>query len=212
MNKKVCRIFAAGDFNGIFIRDPNDFVIAADKGLLHLEKLGVTPELIVGDFDCLGFVPSSENVLRFPAVKDYTDTALAVSEGKKLGYESFVIYGAIGGKRLEHTIANLQLAAGLANDGYEIFLSDGNTVVTAIHNSKLCFDSKQEGFISVFCVSGKACGVSLTGLKYELSDAVLTPFEPLGVSNEFIGKPSCIEVSDGTVLVLWNDSSGVFEN
>ena len=53
-------------------------------------------------------------------------------------------------------------------------------------------------------VSGEeARGVTLRGLKYELTDAALTCGMPLGVSNEFLGKEACISVADGALFVLW---------
>ena len=33
--------------------EAGDFVIAADRGLLAAEKLGITPDIIIGDFDSL---------------------------------------------------------------------------------------------------------------------------------------------------------------
>src|SRR6266849_5325796 len=61
-----------------------DLLIAADAGALVLERLGIVPDLAVGDFDTAG----PEVVARLaaqniptethPAAKDYTDTHLAI--------------------------------------------------------------------------------------------------------------------------------------
>ena len=48
----------------------------------------------------------------------------------------------------------------------------------------------------------KAEGVTLRGLKYELTDAVVTNSFPIGVSNEFIGKEAAVTVRNGTLLSL----------
>jgi len=203
MRKAICHIFAAGDYNGNFIKGSDDIVIAADAGYNHLVKLGIEPDILLGDFDTIGNIPSNlQNVIRFPTVKDYTDTHLAINEGVTRGYTSFAIYGAIGGKRLEHTIANLQLACDCVKKGYDIFLTNGETYVYPLHNSSIEFDAQQSGIISVFCMCDKASGVTIKGLKYELYDAVLTNNFPVGVSNEFIGNKAFVSVNDGTIIVM----------
>ena len=81
-----CIIFCAAGFDGLI--EPlgaEDFVIAADGGLAHVKKLGITPDRILGDFDSLGFTPEGANV--FPVEKDDTDAMLAVRRGLELGYK-----------------------------------------------------------------------------------------------------------------------------
>ena len=92
------------------------FVIAADQGLRYLEEAGITPDLIVGDFDSLGIVPQGANVVRHPVEKDDTDMMLAVKTGLARGYRTFVLYGGLGG-RLDHTYANFQTLTYLARHG-----------------------------------------------------------------------------------------------
>ena len=119
-------------------------------------------------------------------MKNETDTILAVDVGLDKGYTDFVIYGCLGG-RLDQTMASIQTAQYVANNGGRAVLIDGNTHVTVIINSSISFDKDCNGIISVFANSDKAEGVTETGLLYSLDDATLTPNFPLGVSNEFIG-------------------------
>src|SRR5699024_5310138 len=72
-----------------FVQDCPSLIIAADQGLRHLEKTGVVPDLIVGDFDSLGQVPSGENVIQHPVEKDDTDMMLAVKTGLGRGCRTF---------------------------------------------------------------------------------------------------------------------------
>ena len=44
--------------------------------------------------------------------------------------------------------------------------------------------------------------MTLRGLAYELTDAVLTNTFPIGTSNEFIGTEAQITVADGSLLVI----------
>ena len=74
----VCWIVGAGDFwPPAFTPLPGDFVIAADGGVAHLERIGAKADLALGDFDSLGHVPKCENVLAVKAenVPDFGFTA-----------------------------------------------------------------------------------------------------------------------------------------
>ena len=181
-----------------------DFLIAADKGYEALAAYGVPPNLVVGDFDSLGRTPNHPNVIQLPAAKDDTDMVYALREGLKRGYRRFVLLGGVGG-RLEHTLGNLQALSWLTTQGARGVLVGEGTVATALHNESMTFPQGLSGFLSVFCLSGTAQGVTLRNLKYELSDHPMTSEFPLGVSNEFTEAPARLAVEDGTLLVLWRD-------
>lgn len=205
----VCFIVGAGtvDPSLRLTPRPGDLLIAADGGLPAVERMGLDPHLVVGDFDSLGKCPDLPNTIVLPREKDITDTHAAISLGLERGYRRFVLYGGTGG-RLAHTLANLQLLDNLARKGCRGFLIGDGTVATAVHNGSLDLPAGMQGYLSVFCSSGTAEGVTLSGLKYELNDAQLTGSFPLGVSNEFVGVCSHIQVETGTLLVLWQDCSG----
>jgi thiamine pyrophosphokinase len=50
--------------------------------------------------------------------------------------------------------------------------------------------------------------VTLQGLKYNVSDIVLTAGFPLGVSNHFTGEEAKITVADGSLLVIYDRENG----
>ena len=76
---KTCYIIGAAELAiGRLRPSEGDFVIAADAGLLHLAKLHIKPDLMLGDFDSLGYVPSGENVEVCPVRKNDTDTMAAL--------------------------------------------------------------------------------------------------------------------------------------
>ena len=203
MSNNICYIVGAGENYGLnFTPTTEDFVIAADAGLRHLEQCGITANLVIGDFDSLNNLPAHPNTLALNPEKADTDMFAAVREGIKAGYSVFHIYCGTGG-RMDHTIANLQILAHLAQNGMQGFLFDKDSVMTAITNQKITFDKIPSGYISVFSYTEKSEGVYLQGLKYELNNATLTNTFPLGVSNEFIGRESSISVSDGTLLIVF---------
>lgn len=201
MKTGICYIVGAGENCGLdFTVGEDDLVIAADAGLRHLQDAGIRPNLIVGDFDSLHFTPESENVLKLAAEKDDTDMFIAAKEGIKAGYTEFHIYCGTGG-RIDHTIANIQMLAYLAERNLKGYLFYKDSVLTMLKNGKRIFDKSCSGYLSVFSYSEKSTGVYLQNLKYELHDAVLANSFPIGVSNEFIGKESSITVESGMLLI-----------
>ena len=106
---KRCFIFAAGTFYGLRERPAEeDLVIAADAGYRACQEAGVTPLLLMGDFDSMDQPADFANVHRVPVEKDDTDTMLAVKAGLEQGCTEFHLYGGTGGRRLDHTLGNLQ--------------------------------------------------------------------------------------------------------
>ena len=208
----ICYIVGAMEPGEIVVRrDRPALVIAADAGLTHLERQGITPDWIVGDFDSLGSTPRGDNIIRHPVEKDDTDMMLAVKTGLAQGCREFVIYGGIGG-RLDHTYANFQTLTWIAAHGGRGYLLGDGMVSTVIANGAILFPEICGGTISVFCPDGEAKGVTLRGLYYPLRDAVLTSAFPLGVSNSFTGQPAEVSVKDGRLLVMWEESiSGLLQ-
>lgn len=200
----ICYIVGAGECKKLdFTKKDGDIVIAADGGYKYLQRAGIKPDIVIGDFDSLGKAPEGEKIIRLKPEKDVTDTYAAVSEGIKCGYSRFNIYGASGG-RIEHTLANIQLIASLAEKNMQASIFDGSTVITAITAKALRFDSAYNGYISIFAHSDKCTGVCLRGLKYPLENAELSNLFPLGVSNEFLGVESEIVIGNGTAIIVYS--------
>ena len=198
----TCGVAAAGPSPVPF--RPDLFWIAADAGLTKLTEAGLKPDLVIGDFDSLGFVPDGP-VLRFPKRKDDTDTMLAVKEALRRGFRRICLYGAAGG-RLDHTVANLQTLLYADREGAECYLCGETETATVLSNGSARFAARAAGRFSAFAVNGPAEGVTLTGLSYEAAKIALSPTFPLGVSNEFVGKEAVITVTNGTLLLIWDGS------
>lgn len=202
-----CIIFCAGGFTSLAAPvETDDFLIAADGGLRHLEALDLTPSAIIGDFDSLGFTPKNATV--FPVEKDDTDAMLAVRKALELGYKEILLYGALDGPRLDHTIANLQTLQFLADNGAVGYLVGNDYIATVLKNSTLSFPETATGILSVFCMGKDAHGVTLTGLKYPLFDGTLQSGFPLGVSNHFIDASATVQVTNGSLLLLYDRING----
>ena len=203
-----CVIFCAGEFDTT--AEPlgqKDLIVAADGGLDHLKKLGRKPDLILGDFDSLGYVPEGAEV--YPVEKDDTDAMLAVRLGLEQGCDRFLLYGALEGDRVDHTLANFQLLLFLQKHSAKGWLVGDKQIVTTLWE-KQDYPATAEGIFSLFSME-YGTKVTLEGLKYELTDGLLQPDFPLGVSNQFVGKPSRVEVKNGSLLAIYDRKNGILE-
>lgn len=200
---KKCIIIGAGDFTCPEKIENGDLVIAADGGYDHAARVGIAPHLFIGDMDSLTTtLPDDIEKKAFPERKDYTDMQLSYFEGKNRGYTDFEIYGGTGG-RSDHTFANISLLLAMAEDGCRGSMISDCEIYTVIKNSSFEVNGKSGKYVSVFAIGGKATGVSIKGLDYEVDDAELTPSFALGVSNKFIGKVAEISVKDGALLIIY---------
>ncbi len=202
--EKICYIIGAGD-----VVDPNikatadDLIICADGGYKYKELLGRECDMVVGDFDSFGSIPDTDNKIVAPTEKDETDMMLAVMQGLDRDYRSFVILGALGGERNDHSVANIQLLHYIASKGARGTLLHGDEVFTAFKNDTLTLGAEHKGYISVFSLSDESRGVTIKNLKYTLDDATLYSYVPVGVSNEFMGEESSVTVRDGVLLIVY---------
>lgn len=208
MEEKTCFIVGAGSFDGLnVLPQKNDLVIAADGGYRYLKREGIEPQVLLGDFDSLERVPEHEHLVPYSPIKDDTDMALAAAYGREQGCRRFYLYGSLGG-RLDHSIANFQLMTGFSKAGMEMYLIGEGVMITAITKERICFPKEASGMISVFSMDNCSSGIWERGLKYTLQDAELTNDRTLGISNEFLGQESSIEVREGTLLILWDLKNG----
>ncbi|ETP71602.1 thiamine pyrophosphokinase [Lachnospiraceae bacterium JC7] len=233
--KRRCIIVGAGDFFGMpFTVGKNDYIIAADAGYENLKKLGITPDLIVGDFDSMhiaGVKGTTGDVkdldiyedaekaeyihhLRelkldgvetkvIDPVKNDPDMMACVRIGLEMGMREFHIIGGTG-KRIDHSIANLQILAFLAHQDARGYLYNYSQVTTAIRNTSLRFPEGMKGFFSVFSYSDHSYGVTERGLKYIINDVTLNSLTPTGLSNEFVGTEAEISVREGTLILVYD--------
>ncbi|MBP5160051.1 MAG: thiamine diphosphokinase [Lachnospiraceae bacterium] len=197
-----CVLICAGPDDGnVPAHAEGDLVIAADAGYLHAKRCGVVPDVVVGDFDSMKRIPEGLPIVKLSPVKDDTDTVSAIKLGLEKGCRVFEIYFATGG-RTAHTLANIQCLKFIKDRGADGIIYDKNTAIRLLRNESFDFDEGYKGYISVFAL-GRAKGVDIKGLKYEVNDSELDNGFPLGVSNEFVGRRAKVSVRDGELLVLY---------
>lgn len=200
---KTCFIVGAGSLcegDLSFERAEGDLLIAADAGYIPLFAAGIVPDVIVGDFDSAAKPDFDGEIITLPVVKDDTDVGFALKEGLRRGYESFVVLGGLGGERVSHSLANIQLLSYVRSRGGNAVLKRGGTRVFIIDGAYE-FGAGETGSISLFALSDGA-EVGIFGTKYDGESVSLSRSFPLGVSNAFAGTGGRVEVRSGEVLTV----------
>lgn len=201
---KRCIIVGAGEFNiSAWNKQEEDYLIAADGGYEYLREMGISPDMLIGDMDSVehDYRNKEVKVKKLPVEKDDTDMLAAIKEGLALGCREFVIYGALGGERIDHSLANIQCLLYLHHHGAKGILYGSHDRIELLCNGRVSYPASMKGIISVFAFGKDAMGVTEQGLRYSLQGATVKVEFPIGTSNEFIGQESMIEVKEGMLLI-----------
>ncbi len=196
---KICSIICGAP--DAFLPDkPEGLIICADKGLDHALSAGITPDIIVGDFDSAeNSPPKGIRVIRAQPEKDDTDTILACETAISEGCDEIRLYCALGG-RTDHTIANIQTLELLRRRGVDGMIIGRQERIYLLHERERQIP-RFRGYVSVFSY-GETCIVSEYGMKYGIVRYRLDNGYPLGVSNEVIEDLGRIIVHGGTALIV----------
>ena len=209
MERKKAFIYTGGTvFDEYVIEKPEkgDLVIAADAGYLTAKKMGITPAILLGDFDTLGEenIPDGIECLRVPAEKNDTDTQLAVRVAIERGAGEIVIVGGLGG-RIDHTLSTLAILEDLwerKNDRIFAILTDGKNRVRFIRSSGTILPRSQYRYFSLIAADETVKGITLDGCKYPLKNGRISRRNQWAVSNEITGNCALIEIGRGGVWVI----------
>ena len=201
---KTCVIIAGGDLPGTIEIPEQALVICADCGLRHARRLGIVPDVIVGDFDSYTEdLPAGCEILRLPVEKDVTDTMQAVFIGEERGCRVFHIYGVFGGARIDHSLANIQMLHTMQTRGLKGILHHRGTIVeTQSPEEGTRRYAGFDGDFSVFSLTDKSEGVTIRGCKYPAERITLQNCFPLGVSNCITADFAEISVEKGLLLIV----------
>ena len=185
----------------------DDIVIAADAGALLAKRLGVTPNIMVGDFDTLTNpdVPSGTELIRLPAEKDETDTQFAVSLALERGADEIIMIGGLEG-RLDHTLAFLSILEDLWENRQRrvpAVITSGKNRVRYLRNSGVILPRSQYRYFGVLAADSQIKGVTVEGAKYPLKNkTLLRSNRGLAISNEIVGNCALIEIKKGSAWIV----------
>lgn len=183
----------------------SDYIISVDGGAGHLRKMGIMPNILIGDFDSANsedlkyFINQGIEAYKFPIEKDMTDSELAIEKALEIGASELLFIGAIG-SRVDHSFANVFLLKKILDMGLKACIIDENNQIYMFNTTFTL--QKQDGYkLSLIPISQKVTGVTTEGLKYKLNDAIMTLGTSWGVSNEFLEDKVTVTIEEGILLV-----------
>ncbi|OPX42355.1 thiamine pyrophosphokinase [Ruminiclostridium hungatei] len=182
-----------------------DYVISVDGGAAHLRRLGIVPDMLLGDFDSAQkedieyFKGLGIQVAQFPAEKDMTDSELAIEKALELGANEVVFIGAVG-TRFDHSMANIFLLKKLMDKKVKAYIADEHNLIY-MFDKTFSLPGMESYKLSLVPVSLTVTGVTTTGLKYPLDNATMELGTSWGVSNEFVAETATVTIGEGILLV-----------
>lgn len=185
---------------------PGDFLVAVDGGLRHLKRLGLKPDLLIGDLDSVDaselaeIIDTGIEVMRFPPAKDQTDLELALEYALKNDYAQIVIAYPFG-DRVDHTLGNLSLLSRPDLPGRTLSLDDGQ-VEAHLLDASASLPTQPGDLVSLIAWGAPVEGIITKGLEYSLNNETLVPWQTRGISNVALADLIEIDFVSGRLLVI----------
>lgn len=180
----------------------DDFIVCADSGYSFAKKAGLTPNLIIGDFDSLKEeLPQNTEVVKLNTHKDDTDTEHCVMECIRRGYKDFLLLGSIGG-RTDHTFANIATLAFLSEYNYSGIARNNGEEIRILKEGSYEMNNKKGLIFSVFPYGCESVNVTYKGAEYMLNNKTLTYNVSRGISNVFVDDEAEITINRGRAILL----------
>lgn len=188
-------------------------VVAADSGLDRVAAAGLHAHHLIGDLDSAraDLVERAQRagteVHRFAADKDATDLELAVERiaaevAPAAGIDRLLVVGA-GGGRLDHLLADLLALSASGTAHLEVTAHLGASTVTIVRAGRPRTIAGTVGeVLSLLPLHGPATGVTTSGVRWPLVDAVLVAGTTRGVSNELLAPDARVAVDEGVIAAV----------
>lgn len=179
----------------------NSKIVCADGAYRHMLKLGIKPDILIGDFDSINTdLPTDIEILKFNSDKDSTDGQLALEYAIKNKAKSVVFLGVSGGRE-DHFFGNISLLflahkkglkAEIFTDECKIYVIDGKFEMACTKNK----------YFSIVPFSNELHIMNTEGLKYKVVNKSLYMHETLGISNCTTEEKVVIETAYGVGLAF----------
>ncbi|MCD8356351.1 MAG: thiamine diphosphokinase [Clostridia bacterium] len=179
-----------------------DFIICADGGTRHAAACGIQPDLVVGDFDSGKRPETDTEIITLKPEKDDSDLMCCTREALKRGADR-LIYACASGGRIDHFLSNLSLLEFLFEQGKEGVFCDSRNRVTFHGGGTVCYAADPSyQYVGIIPLDAELQGVTLCGLKYPLTDAMVSRAQVITISNEAIAPEYTISIRTGRALII----------
>lgn len=181
---------------------PADFIVGIDRGALFCVQNRISMDIAIGDFDSVSETElesirsNCKEIIRLDPVKDVTDTQAALE--LVASAEEIWLCGGLGG-RIDHQLINI----GLVRSDLRLKLWDEQHLIYAVSGEK---NIKKAGYRYLSLFAAQPSVVSLTGVKYPLTDRKIDLSDLYLVSNEILEEEAYLAV-EGRVLVIQSNDA-----
>ena len=182
-------------------------LIAVDGGLAILQKNNIKPDYWISDLDSSprikkGFLKHTE-LLFYPSAKDKTDTELTLDLCAALHIREITLFGWYDRRsETDHLLGNLLIWANPAffKHKFEITYIDSHQTIYPLYNGRKIIRGHKGRKLSIVPLD-KQTRLTLSGVKYPLTDAVVRRGQTISLRNEITSNRAVVE-SDKRVLVI----------
>ena len=197
---KTCLIIGAS--GNVYAGGPYDYIICADGGLASAARLGLKPDLLIGDMDSLEGPRAAVKTITLPAEKDFSDLEAGVKHGLSMGCADLSLTGCTGGRQ-DHFLAALFLLKHISGAGARGRIIDDDNEIMFYDRPLTLAAPLGFKYFSVIPISAALSGVTITGAKYPLNKARVARSASLALSNEPVpGAAASIEIGRGEAVIV----------
>ncbi len=178
----------------------SDYIICADGGYRHAVKLGIKPDVLIGDMDSIGDESYDGEIINLPVRKDFTDSEVCIKYVLLKDFDEILMLGFIG-TRLDHTITNLMLLKQIAESGKKGKIIDEHNEIYFALEENIIYGKKGD-LLSLIPFGGDLNGITAFGLDYPLENETLIFGESRGVSNVMTSGKCTVNIGGGSGLII----------
>lgn len=183
--------------------------IGVDRGAAFLLKKGLAVSRAFGDFDSVTvselelIKQNIDHIHEETPEKDMTDMEIALNWALNQN-QSIKMIGVTGGRQ-DHFFGNIQLllSESALNHSCTISIEDANNIMTChLPSSFSVPKNEQYPYLSFIPFTRHVKGLTLSGVKYPLSEHQITYGMTLTLSNEIIDGYASISFEDGILMMI----------
>lgn len=176
-----------------------DFIIACDSGYDNALKLGIKPEIVVGDFDSIKNDILDCEIIKLPTKKDDTDLRVAVDITVQKKCENVIFLCATGG-RIDHFYGNMSHLEYLDKKNISATIIDEQNIINICKNKKTTYKNISQ-YISIIPITEKIV-LTTENLEYKAEKLVVNRENIISISNECEQEFFSITVDEGKAYII----------
>ena len=159
----------------------SQLIIAGDGGANVLFKIGISPDILIGDMDSISSqvldgISKECEIFKYPQEKDFSDLQLCIKKALEYNPKKIVL-AAVTGTYIDHTLANLINLFSVTNTDVKLEIVTSNSSIFSITPDKpakmLGMNGRRFSFFPIKPING----LVMDGFYYHFSDNKLESWE-----------------------------------